>query len=106
MSKLSNKPVRVYFTEDSLWVLLADGRGIRAPLKDIFWLNEAFDEDRECYDLGDSFIWWESLDQGFDIEEMTRMFPVLDKTDASLQRAFYELRYGDAFDLSALWEQA
>ena len=71
-------PVRVDFHEDHLWVTLADGRVIQAPLSEIDWLRDATPEQRQNYTLLDSAILWDELDDGFDTEEMTRMFHVIE----------------------------
>ncbi len=62
----------VYFTEDSLAVVLADGREIMVPLEWFTRLRDAPDEQRRQWRLigGGIGIHWESIDEDIAVETL------------------------------------
>jgi hypothetical protein len=62
----SAKAVR--FDDDSIWVHLADGRVIAAPLAWFPWLLAATPEQRLQFELSPPGIHWEALDEDISID--------------------------------------
>jgi len=82
MSVPNFEPIAVEIRDGSLWVTLRDNRIIQAPLSQIDWLRNATPDQQQDYMLGYSFVFWDDLDDGFDTEEMTRMFAVIEPDPA------------------------
>ena len=64
----SISPEKVWFDEDNLWVLLADGRTIGAPL---VWFPRLWQADRysrEHFELTAHGIHWSSLDEDISVQ--------------------------------------
>ncbi|MDR9425844.1 MAG: type II toxin-antitoxin system HicB family antitoxin [Marinobacter sp.] len=64
----SISPEKVWFDEDNLWVLLADGRTIGAPL---VWFPRLLQSDsysREQFELTAHGIHWSSLDEDISVQ--------------------------------------
>ncbi len=68
----TDRPVAVEFTEDTVWVTLADGRVIGNPLAWHPWLMTATSEQRANVELNPFDLWWPDLDEGLDVEGMLR----------------------------------
>ncbi len=99
------KPVRVDVRYGCLWVLLANGQGIRVPLIELDWLRRGSLEDQQDCLLDDSFIWWHELNCGVDTKNVMRKYGVLDKTEESTEKARRDLEAQMPYDLSLLWEE-
>ena len=68
----------VRFNQDRLYVLLSDGREVSVPvgsLRSLAWLDKATPEQRAQWTIEpDGFaIYWESLDDGIEIEHLLAM---------------------------------
>lgn len=61
-------PEKVWFDEDSLWVMLSDGRTIGAPLAWFPRLLGAQSSELEAYELSARGIHWDSLDEDISVE--------------------------------------
>lgn len=61
-------PEKVWFDEDNLWVVLADGRTIGAPLVWFPRLLRAEDHDRLDFELSPRGIHWDALDEDVSVE--------------------------------------
>ena len=76
MSTLANKvepiAVEVFFTEDSLNVVLADGREMSVPLEWFPLLRDASEEQKGNWRLigGGIGIHWEQIDEDISIESL------------------------------------
>ncbi|MCK4624970.1 MAG: DUF2442 domain-containing protein [Phycisphaerae bacterium] len=62
----------ISFTEDSLCVILADGREVVVPLEWFSRLRDATDEQRKDWRLigGGIGIHWESIDEDISVESL------------------------------------
>jgi len=60
-------PEKVWFDEDSLWVLLSDGRTIGAPLAWFPRLLHADEQVRAAFELSVHGIHWDVLDEDISI---------------------------------------
>lgn len=79
MSSISSeivRPVSLDFREEMIWITLADGRVIAAPLTRYPWLEAANEAQRSDYRLGAFSILWESLEDGIDIEGLLSVTPL------------------------------
>lgn len=70
------RPVAVAFRENMIWITLADGRVVGAPLARYPWLEAATDEQRNDYRIGAFSILWEPLEDGIDIEGLLSSAPL------------------------------
>lgn len=70
------RPVSVEFYDNRVWIGLADGRVIAAPLARYPWLETATDQERNNYLLGAFSILWETLEDGIDIEGLLSIVPL------------------------------
>ena len=59
---------KVWFDEDNLWVLLADGRTIGVPLVWFPRLLHAGQAARECFELSARGIHWDQLDEDISVQ--------------------------------------
>ena len=71
----------VRFTDDKIYVLLSDGREIGLPLGRIEWLSwleQASPEQRARWSIepGGFAIYWEDLDNGFEIRHILELQPL------------------------------
>ena len=71
-NRAKDRPVAVEFSDDAVWVTLADGRVIGNPLAWHPWLAQATSEQRANVDLRAFSVDWPDLDEGLDIEGMLR----------------------------------
>lgn len=77
--RTKDRPVAVKFSDEMVWVTLADGRTIGNPLAWHPWLAQATPEQRANVDLRAFSVDWPDLDNGLDVEGMLRgMRPVID----------------------------
>ena len=70
------RAVAVSFRDEMVWITLADGRVIGAPLARYPWLEAATDEQRADYRIGAFSILWEALEDGIDIEGLLSSAPL------------------------------
>jgi hypothetical protein len=72
VSVLEARATRVWFDEDNLWVLLADGRKLSTPLGYFPRLLGATDEARRACIIsgGGTGLHWESLDEDISVEAL------------------------------------
>ena len=68
--------VAVGFHDQMLWITLADGRVIGAPLSRYPWLEAATPEERSDYRIGAFSILWETLEDGIDVEGLLSSVPL------------------------------
>lgn len=61
-------PEKVWFDEDSLWVMLSDGRTIGAPLAWFPRLLAAQLSELQAYELSARGIHWDNLDEDVSVE--------------------------------------
>ena len=61
-------PDKVWFDEDNLWVLLADGRKIGVPLVWFPRLLHADQAARACFELSARGIHWDQLDEDISVQ--------------------------------------
>jgi hypothetical protein len=61
-------PEKIWFDEDSLWVMLSDGRTIGAPLAWFPRLLHAGHEVRQDYELSVHGIHWDALDEDISVQ--------------------------------------
>ncbi len=66
----------VEFRDDRIWIRLADGRVIGAPLSRYPWLEAATTEARSDYRIGAFSILWETLEDGIDVEGLLSSVPL------------------------------
>ncbi len=66
----------VDFRDQMLWITLADGRVIGAPLSRYPWLEAATPAERSDYRIGAFSILWETLEDGIDIEGLLSSVPL------------------------------
>jgi len=71
------RPVAVAFRDQMIWITLADGRVIGAPLSRYPWLQAASEEERNQYRIGAFSILWEALEDGIDIEGLLSSTPLV-----------------------------
>ena len=64
------RPVAVGCDDAFVYVTLADGRQIRAPLWWYPFLASATPEDRAKADLEFSGVWWPAMDEGVSVKGM------------------------------------
>ncbi|MBC8129626.1 MAG: DUF2442 domain-containing protein [Rhizobiaceae bacterium] len=62
------RPVEVRFDADFVFVALADGRQVRAPLWWYPFLLRASSEERAKFELEFAGIWWPGLDDGLSVK--------------------------------------
>jgi hypothetical protein len=65
-------PITVSFNDGEITASLSDGTKITNPLDWFPWLRDASPEQKQGYRLYSSAIFWESLEDGVDIEGMLR----------------------------------
>jgi hypothetical protein len=65
-------PVALSLTDSDIIVTLNDGTKITNPLDWFPWLRDASPEQKQGFRLYHSAIFWESLEDGLDIEGMLR----------------------------------
>ena len=65
-----NRPTRVRFSDEFVFIDLADGRAIGMPLYFFPWLQDASDEERNDCQLYPFSVCWHNLDEGIDIIAM------------------------------------
>ncbi len=70
------RPVAVAFRDDMIWITLADARVIGAPLARYPWLESATEAERNDYRIGAFSIFWETLEDGIDIEGLLSSSPL------------------------------
>lgn len=87
-----NRPTRVGFSDEYVFIYLADGRAIGMPLYFFPWLRDASDEERKDCELYPFSVFWRDLDEGIDIiamvsgmyiKEKRRPVAALEKTAAT-----------------------
>jgi hypothetical protein len=64
---MNTSPKAVRFDDDTLWVSLADGRTIAAPLAWFPRLLDAAPEQRNAVELSQGGLHWEGLDEDISI---------------------------------------
>jgi hypothetical protein len=64
---MSTSPKSVRFDDDTLWVSLADGRTIAAPLAWFPRLLEAKPEQRALVELSKNGLHWDALDEDISV---------------------------------------
>lgn len=65
----------IKFTEEVVYLRLADGRVIGNPLDWHAWLQAATPEQRANVEQYDLSVYWPDLDDGLDVEEMMKGIP-------------------------------
>jgi len=65
---MTTSPEKVWFDEDSLWVILSDGRTIGVPLAWFPRLLHADKSARDNFDLSVHGIHWDELDEHISIQ--------------------------------------
>ncbi len=65
-----NRPTRVHFSDEFLFIDLADGRAFGLPLYFFPWLRDASDDERNDCQLYPFSIYWHDLDEGIDLIAM------------------------------------
>ena len=65
-----NRPTRVRFSDEFVFIDLADGRAIGMPLYFFPWLRDASDDERNDCQLNPFSVYWHNLDEGIDIIAM------------------------------------
>ncbi len=68
----TDRPIGVRFDDQTVTVMLADGRTIGNPLDWHPWLAKATPAQRANFDLRAFSVDWPDLDNGLDIEGMLR----------------------------------
>ncbi len=71
----------VRFADDKIYVLLSDGREVGLPLDRIEWLSwleQASPEQRARWSIepGGFAIYWEDLDNGFEVRHILELQPL------------------------------
>ncbi|MFN2266791.1 MAG: DUF2442 domain-containing protein [Desulfonatronovibrio sp.] len=61
-------PEKIWFDEDTLWVILSDGRTVGAPLAWFPRLLHAELEERQDYELSVHGIHWDALDENISVQ--------------------------------------
>ena len=74
-----NRPTGVRFTDESVFIDLADGRAIGMPLYFFPWLQAASDAQRHDYQLYHVSVNWEDLGEGIDMIAMLTGLYIKDK---------------------------
>lgn len=74
-----NRPTRVGFSDEYVFIYLADGRAIGMPLYFFPWLQDASDEERRDCQLYPFSVYWRELDEGIDIIAMVSGMYIKDK---------------------------
>ena len=87
--KTRNRPVGVCFSDEFVFVNLADGRAIGIPLYFFPWLRDASDNERNAYQLYPFSVYWRKLDDGIDIIAMISGMYMKDmpRPEATIERA-------------------
>jgi hypothetical protein len=67
----------VDFRDEKVWITLADGRVIGAPISRYPWLASATEEQRSDYRIGAFSVLWETLEDGIDIEGLLSAAPLV-----------------------------
>ena len=65
-----NRPTRVRFSDEFVFIDLADGRALGLPLYFFPWLQDASDDERNNCQLYPYSVYWRHLDEGIDIIAM------------------------------------
>lgn len=65
-----NRPTRVRFSEEFVFIDLADSRVIGMPLYFFPWLRDASDDERNNCQLNPFSVYWPNIDEGIDIIAM------------------------------------
>lgn len=65
---MTTSPEKVWIDEDSLWVILSDGRTIGAPLAWFPRLLHADKAARDCFELSVHGIHWDDLDEDISVQ--------------------------------------
>ena len=65
-----NRPTGVRFSDEYVFIDLADGRAIGMPLYFFPWLRGASDDERNDCQLYPFSVYWRNLDEGIDIIAM------------------------------------
>ena len=68
--KTRNRPTRVRFSDEFVFIDLADGRAISMPLYFFPWLRDASEDERNDCQLYPFSVYWRKLDEGIDIIAM------------------------------------
>ncbi len=68
--KTRNRPTGVRFSDEFVFIDLADGRAMGLPLYYFPWLRDASVDERIDYQLFPFSILWRNLDEGIDIIAM------------------------------------
>ena len=83
-----NEPQRVRFSDDRVYIDLADGRFIGAPLRLFPRLQSASDAQRKAYRFDKLSVHWDALDQSIDLNAMlTGLYTVPDEEAAAAAAA-------------------
>jgi hypothetical protein len=64
------RPVEAWCDDAFVYMALADGRQIRAPLWWYPYLQKASFEDRACMELMFEGVWWPNIDEGVSVKAM------------------------------------
>jgi hypothetical protein len=73
----------VDFHDGKIWITLADGRVIGAPIARYPWLESANEEQRRDFRIGAFSILWETLEDGIDIEGLLSAAPLTPRSPSS-----------------------
>ncbi len=65
-----NRPTRVRFSEEFVFIDLEDSRVIGMPLYFFPWLRDASDDERKNCQLNPFSVYWPNIDEGIDIIAM------------------------------------
>ena len=74
-----NRPIRVRFDDDFVFIDLADGRAIGMPLYFFPWLRDASEDERNNCQFYPFSVYWRDLDEGIDIIAMVSGMYMKDK---------------------------
>lgn len=71
----NDQVIAVEYADDMVYLKLADGRVIGNPLGWHPWLQAATEAQRSDIEFYELSVYWPSLDDGLDIEEMMKGLP-------------------------------
>ncbi|MBL8147443.1 MAG: DUF2442 domain-containing protein [Anaerolineae bacterium] len=74
-ARTEDQVIEVNITEDTVYLMLADGRVIGNPLSWHPWLAQATDAQRRNVELYELTAFWPDLDEGLDVTEMMKGEP-------------------------------
>lgn len=78
MKQYPTTPTKVEVGDTHVKVTMNNGRVVAIPLADLPWLRDASPEQQSDYSLRPYSVIWNTLDDGFDVEEMLEEYGVLD----------------------------